>query len=56
MDNQAKDYNWKNIRRGYRKRGKITAKRELKNARKKKVSSWRKQDLMIAYKNFIFLM
>ena len=55
MDNQAKDLELeKNGARLSQTWKEENAKRELENARKKKASSWRKQDLRIACKNFIW--
>ena len=56
MDNQTKDLKLeKDKKRLSQTEKEKSAKRELENARKKKASSWRKQDLRIACKNFICL-
>ena len=53
MDNQAKDLKLEKDRTRLSETRKKSAKRELENAKKKKASSWRKQDPRIACRNFI---
>ena len=55
MDNQVRDFKLKkDKKRLSQARKEKSAKRELENARKKESNSWRKQDLRIACKNFIW--
>ena len=54
MDNQNKDFKpEKDNKRSSQTRKEKSAKRELENARKKKGTYWKKQDLRIACENFI---
>ena len=54
MDNQTKDLKLEKDKKMLCKRGKKKVPKESWKMQEKKASSWRKQDLRIACKNFLF--